>query len=544
MKNPGRWNAWGGFLLLIVWQQVFYISRMDLALGFVFLILVPLLLEEVVRFPEKNRAEGWLSRVAPVSLPFAAAGTISVTLPQGTEAGWWAGVWFFYTLLIAFGGGMRWLGRGARPVEELVIDVGLLYIAAGGALLVVSQAGWASFFSTAEITLMVVHLHYAGFVLTLVTGFFGRYRSSENARHGTFMVFPYQLLSTGVLVGPLLVTALFVQNSTLQELITGGYILVLIWLCLWWMWISVDFKVSVKLSLQGASVILTATVVLSFLHSQGLAVQSVSQMVAYHGLWSAFGFSLLATLAWRGVHPSPRHAYTTFPVSRLRKKGDSPPTEWIARHEYVTGLVHDWREYRSGHFEPLDVDFPIRSLFTHTDRFRGIVRVEWLKGFRKLSSVCAQVMRKAPPVTGFVPVDGEVVSLFDQKDGRDEVRAWMRKTSTSNARLFSLFYSYHKTAEETFMNIALPLPLGMLTSVLRVRTDEKKALIVTTRRRKVGEGDEGIYLSFGDWTIRTPLNEWCRFSLNEEGKVTAVVYLYAWRLPFLKVEYVFEEKVL
>ncbi|TGB01903.1 YndJ family protein [Halobacillus salinus] len=555
MKKPGRWIALVGFILLIVWNSIFHMTRIDAALGFSFLVLVPLLVEEVVKHQE-NRAEQWLRAVMQTSLPFAGAGVISVTMPPGQEAGWWAFVWFFYTLMLAFGGLMRLAGRGVRPLEETVIDVGLLYIAVGGAWLVISQSGWASFlpYTQTIVQLTAIHFHYAAFVLPLVTGFFGRFRSAGNRVRKQYTERPYHVLCIGVLIGPFLVAIGLDQGPPVEVVTVGLYVLILIWLAVWWFWLSVELPSWGSSAIRLASLLLVGTMILSFAYSWGLMSEafgvSIGQMVSYHGLVNAFGFSILVTLAWRKASPPQRHPFTTFPVSNLRQRGyvgnDAIYRNgWAETYRREEGLVPTWKVFRSHHFDPTHVHPDIRKFYLRTDQFTMEADVRWEKRFRAFSKLSCSVTRKFGqinlPLTGRMNMSGEIVSISDKQDGREQVRAWVRKNEKTDEPVFTALYSYHKRASETYMNISLPLPLGTMTGILRPEHDGREGLVLTSHLRPDSRGDEGVYLTFGSWTIRTPLREWFHVSVRD-GDLAARHQLAVWGIKFLTIDYILKEK--
>ncbi|MGI8316445.1 YndJ family protein [Halobacillus mangrovi] len=552
MKRPGFLIAVAGVILIILWKVIFYISAIDLALGFAFFVLVPLLLDEVVQQPDKNRGERWLKNVMQSSLPFAGAGAIAVTLPSGGDAGWWAAVWFFYTCLIAFGGLMRLLARGFRPIEEAIIDLGLIYVAVGAMWLLVSSAGWAQHLPYTEsiVQLTAIHFHYAAFVLPLVTGFFGRYRAEGNRIRKRYFQRPYAVLALGIAVGPFLVALGLAQGPPVETYAVALYVIVLAWLCIWWFWMSVDFKTWISTALQLSSIILLGTMGLSFLYSLGMLYKTewinIGEMFRYHGLFNAFGFSILAVLAWRGVHAPIRHSYTAFPISQLRANGYVgndvvSRKEWISRHEYVTGLIPDWRSLKSNHFNPERVGAGVRDFYLHTTSYNMETRVIWHKGFRRSSRLIRRITNRWGqvniPASGDIHMEGDLVSISDHKDGRKQVRAWVRKNAQTNAPIFTALYSYHKKYEDAYMNIALPFPRGVMTGVLMPAEDGKGGFLLTSHLRKDARGDEGIYFTLGDWTVRLPLREWFHVVEEKEGTLRAEHHISLGRIPFLSIHY-------
>jgi hypothetical protein len=553
MKRPGFIIAVAGLVLIILWKMIFYISDVDLALGVAFFILVPLLLDEAVPHQASNRAERWLKNVMQSSLPFAGAGAIAVTLPAGADAGWWAAVWFFYTLLIAIGGLMRLLSRGFRPVEETLIDLGLLYIAVGGIWVLISSAGWAQYlpYSESIVQLTAIHFHYAAFVLPLVTGFFGRYRAEGNRIRKRYFIRPYAFLAFGVAIGPILVAVGLDQGPPVETYAVGIYVLVLAWLCLWWFWLSIDFKTWTAMALRFSSLILLGTMTLSFLYSLGSMYQynwlDIGEMVRYHGWFNAFGFSILAVLAWRSVHAPQRHMYGSFPISHLRANGYVGNDivirrGWASKHEYTTGLIPNWRTFKSDQFNPDELNEGVKDFYVHTDTYSMNASVQWHRGFIRFSRFIHRVTERLGqvniPPSGDIRMEGELLAISDHKDGRKQVRAWLRKNVQSGSPVFTALYSYHKKNGTTYMNIALPFPRGVITGVLKPEADGEGGLLLTSHLRENARGDEGIYFTLGDWTIRTPMREWFYVTEIEKGILRAEHRLTLGRLPFLSIKYV------
>ena len=85
---------------------------------------------------------------------------------------------------------------------------------------------------------------------------------------------------------------------------------------------------------------------------------------------------------------------------------------------------------------------------------------------------------------------GSIISVIDEKDGRENVRAWIRKNEAGES-IFVALYSKHTNKNETYMNIALPLPYSNMTGILRLCNDNHD-LIITSKLRK-WPGDEGLF---------------------------------------------------
>ncbi|WP_431801756.1 YndJ family protein [Halobacillus andaensis] len=549
MKKSGVLLSSAGSVILILWLILFDMSIIDTALSFCFLILVPLLLEEVVRCNKNNRAERWISNVMVTSLPFAGAGLLSVALPPGREAGGWALVWLFFTVLLAVGGIMRLAGRGWLPVQETVIDIGLIYIAVGGVWLVLSSGGMGRFlpYSDTIVQLTAIHFHYAAFVLPILTGLFGRWLVSyKNGAAGT----PYTVLAGAISLGPVFIAIGLDQGPPLEAILVAAYVGFLLWLALWWLWCSAEFPIGAKIAVRLSSFLLLITMGLSVLYSFGLMGGNywpgIGDMVRWHGILNAFGFSLFSVLAWRSLQPGRNHIYTSFPVSNLRTRGYIGnevifKKGWAAGHLYEAGLLNDLYAYRSNDFAPEQVSSRIQNFYENTNRYSLTAEVEWKNGFRRLSKWIRKWTRKMGqinlPPSGSIVMEGEIVSIQDEEDGREGVRAWLRRDAETEEPIFTALYSSHIQSEVRYMNIALPLPFGIMTGVLRLTNDSEEGLIITSERKSNNTGDEGIYLTLGKWTMCLPLREcfYVREGADEKLEATHVIKWFT--IPFIHINY-------
>ncbi|CDQ21571.1 YndJ-like protein [Halobacillus karajensis] len=311
MRKPGRWLAVVGFFLWMVWKITLPVGWLEFSIGFSLFVLLPLLLEEAVQKPHANKAEQWLWQCLVCLFPFAVSGVLSLSLPPGWEGVGWGGLWFIYTILIAVGGCWRIRFRNVVQVEEVSIDVGFLYLAVGGLFLFLSRFPIGGFgpFSDRELTILALFFHGVAFLLALVTGFFGRYRMRSGGADPLAVDWPYRVLVGATLISPLIV---FFSLWYGREAIIFSVVLfplLIAWMCLWWFWLSVEFKPWVQTAmilsvLMGASIIGGA-----FWRGWSLGRLSSVGMIALippYGFFSALLFSWLIVFAWRGVEKSRR----------------------------------------------------------------------------------------------------------------------------------------------------------------------------------------------------------------------------------------------
>ena len=86
------------------------------------------------------------------------------------------------------------------------------------------------------------------------------------------------------------------------------------------------------------------------------------------------------------------------------------------------------------------------------------------------------------------------------------------------------------------MNIALPLPYSNMTGVLKV-CNKSKDLIITSKLRENGQGDEGIYLYTRFFTIRLPLAETFIIKENKDQILVAKHRMWIFGVKFLEIDY-------
>ena len=236
-------------------------------------------------------AARWIAPVpepgSPASIDYLAAG---LALP-----------WLLVTVLVALLGLQRILKRGLVPIEELAIDVGLLYLPVGGGWLVLSSAGIRPMDFSAEIVLLTaVHFHFAGFSAAVIAGLAGRaLQGAVPAAGGVrpFALGAYRIAAAIVIIGPPLV-AVGIMGSPVVEVISGvalsagmlllAFLLVVIALA--------GHEILPKLLLCTAALSLTATMALSTTYAMGEYIGeeliSIPMMASTHGVINVLGFTL------------------------------------------------------------------------------------------------------------------------------------------------------------------------------------------------------------------------------------------------------------
>lgn len=221
-----------------------------------------------------------LAWLAPLGATTAAT---AFALDPGLTAAALTLPWFAYTVGVAAAGVGRLLSRPTLRAPGIAADVGLLFLAVGGAWLTISRAGRNPLgFSDAIVELTAVHFHYAGFALPIVAGFVAtRLRRS--------VVVPAAVMAAAGMAtaGQLLWLGLHNGGATRALIVTAGSALLTgMALALGWAW-SLRF---------------------------GWSYLGLASMAATHGSLNALGFGLLALL---GLNRLPIGTGTALPATGL-----------------------------------------------------------------------------------------------------------------------------------------------------------------------------------------------------------------------------------
>lgn len=161
-----------------------------------------------------------------------------------------------------------------------------------------------------------------------------------------------------------------------------------------------------------------------------------------------------------------------------------------------------------------------------------------LKGFSRISHFMTKKIGQIQlPPSQSIEMIGEIIPISDDQDGRENVRARVRKNKQTDEPIFSAVYSSHSDKDRTYMNIALPLYRGVMTGILRPdHNDEGAGLILTSKQLADQRGDEGIYLTFQKIMVKTPLEETFHIFMEEDA-LKATHKMTCFGLIFLTIEY-------
>ncbi|TDQ36778.1 YndJ family protein [Aureibacillus halotolerans] len=536
-------TAWIAVFVFAAWVLIARPELIAVALGFAFLVLIPMALRLIFRDTDTshgaNRLLAWLTKTVIV---FAAFGVLSLVLPKGMLAGIAAVIWLVFCLLCALAGLGRLAARGFVHLEEFTLDAALIYLAAGGGWLVQSRGDLSYLlpYPGIIVDLTAIHFHYAAFLLPVIVGLFGRWLRSLYGEMP--LLYPYMVY--GVLAGMVLVAIGLDQGPPVEAILVVVYAVILLLLSVWLIGLSIKrMRGMAAFSAFFASMIMIFTISLAIVYSVGRAaghsIVWIPEMIQWHGMLNAFGFATLGLIAFSRLSLTQAWAHVAFPISSVRSPRHPILKESQNKHQEPVGLIPSWEAITSPSFQHEKVSPLVRRFYEEPGAFHMKADLQWQRGFHAFSHLSSRITQRwgqinLPP-SRVLEMTGNVSKLSDA-DGRVDVRFWDRRETSTGNSIFKALYAYHVHGNETYMNVALPLPGGVLTGVLKP-LNEGNALVLTGVRRKSGCGDEGLYYTIGRWTWRLPLNE--TFLIVEKGptQLRANHHMTLFSRSFIKITY-------
>jgi hypothetical protein len=172
-----------------------------------------------------------------------------------------------------------------------------------------------------------------------------------------------------------------------------------------------------------------------------------------------------------------------------------------------------------GNDEGFDADVvhpKVRDFYENTDAYEMVVFPEWERGFRlpaRAYGLVASRFENINPATTETRIEGEVIGIDDESDGRTDVRAWTRWDALTDEGMLIGAYSSHVHEGVRYSTVAFPLPLSNFAGVLRFENLDGDGLLLTTydgdgyEGNKTAYGDGGLYLVTPFVPVRLPRNE-------------------------------------
>ncbi|MBG9719995.1 hypothetical protein BK735_24690 [Bacillus mycoides] len=465
---------------------------------------------------------------------------ISAMLAFVTNHYFFALLWFAYTGIVALFGVSRLLERGWKPIEETAIDSAFIYLFLGGFWFFASVAKVSIMHFSSDIVLLTAaHFHYSAFLLPLSAGLLGRKRERGSKLYDSIMFI--------IVISPMTV-AIGITYSRVFE-----FFAVFIYLCAIYgygiyVWRTKFNAISAKILLTLSSSTLMVTIMFSLIYSYGNFKQvmtiTIAQMVWIHGVVNGIGVALPAFLGWMIEKSTPNYKYYGKKMSRLR--GNATVGEaflhnrnLIDSKEYK-GLVDKMNDFHSEAFDMTKIPLSIIRFYENTKEYELQSHIKWTRWFRPVAFCYEKMSKRVGQIHlgmggKWETMHGSIIGIIDEKDGRENVRAWLRKNEAGES-VFVALYSKHAYKNETYMNIALPLPYSNMTGILKLYNDTNQ-LMITSKLRERRKGDEGIYLHTRFFTIRLPLAETFIIKERKDQILEANHRMWIFGVNFLEIDY-------
>lgn len=243
---------------------------------------------------------------------------------------------------------------------------------------------------------------------------------------------------------------------------------------------------------------------------------AVRRVVAGRRVVAVVAFALLGALAWAFARG--RAAARDVPISTVTALGFVGPSfvdrRGLATGGTVAGELDDLSALASASFDPDEVDPAVRAFYERTGEYRLRYRATWHRPFRvgaalatRLTRLVEQLNLPPPGDADWHDLESRFVAVAEPLDPalppdaptREDVRAWTRTDPVTGAAVFVALYATHRRGGERLVNVAVPLPGGNVSTVMRPElldggTERGAGVRFTTE----GGGDAGLYL-------RTPL---------------------------------------
>ena len=367
---------------------------------------------------------------------FAIPAYVSVGLLQMTTSKWdglLAGVYLLFTVVIACYGLARFLTRGFTRLEEFAIDIGLIYLALGGGWYFAYVVGIDTGFTPLITWLTAIHFHYSAFLLPIFVGFLGRLYKT------TF----YQVICTIIILSPMVV-AIGITFSRWIELLSVILYMFGLYGLLYLTW-KTPFrnriqKWFVRISFASLGMTIVFSLFYALGNGFGLVTVSIDFMLRFHGLLNCVFFALIGLIGWSLSVPGTTFSPPTFPVSTIRGKFS------VENKPHTTGLVESMKvfELDSNTLSPKVIDF-----YENTTDYRLFSTVKWHTWFMPFALVYKLVSRKTQQINlplhrNQTEMTGAIHSVDKELDGRESVRAWVRKIEDEDSICCTLFHPWER----------------------------------------------------------------------------------------------------
>lgn len=512
-------------------------------------VVVPLLLFRI--FESATEKPVLFIKVFIFLIPLGAiALALSFSLSPGRVAGLLAIPWSLVTFVVA-AIGIVLLAKSSANLGDVSKAIGFLYISVGGIWLVAHQFALPLLGFEGQIMLLTVnHFHYAGFVAPVLFGFL--YDSGYN-----------KFLSRVVVVLGGIAPILIAIGMTYSSIFEWLSVLVfasslMLYSVLVFVYVIPNSKRWTKVFHIVSSGVIWITMVLGLTFGYGQWIGqptiSVSTMILFHGWGNAVLFSFIGILAWHATLMDQAAARIPFSFIQVQGKIGANIFTDLDLIDHIsgkqpTGLIDDAQVYRSKHFNPEFIHKDIIDFYEHTDDYELLLKPHWSTAFKlpaKIYKIISNWLEQMNfPLTEETKeqlVESRILPIRDEKDGRNNVRAWVRIYTQTNKAIYAALYSSHTTDGMRYMNITFPLPYSQMTSILRLQHGPDGTLILASwsNSNEKAPQDQGVYVAFNQQAIRMPINEtitvWKELG-SPPGRIEAKHEMWLFGMKFLTLDY-------
>lgn len=202
-----------------------------------------------------------------------------------------------------------------------------------------------------------------------------------------------------------------------------------------------------------------------------------------------------------------------------RVGSDWPERAGVTVGAAPVGEMDDLAAYARPGFDPDRVAPLVRTFYERTAEFDAEYDVRWHAPFRlgaalvsPLTSTLRQLNLPGRSATGG-RLHSRFAAVHPEADPREGARVWVR-TDDDGRAVFVAVYASHERDGERFVNVAVPLPLGNLSTVLRIdhldATEDRSELDDSgtgVRLHTDGRGDPGLYLRTPVGPVELPVDQ-------------------------------------
>ncbi|MEC1261915.1 YndJ family protein [Bacillus swezeyi] len=455
-------------------------------------------------------------------------------------------IWLCYTGMIALFGALRIWERGGRRLEEVSIDCGLLYLPFGGFWLFAYTLNLEVMnFGLLIVLLTAVHFHYSAVFLPIFNGMLGRKLKRKNRL--------YKTITWIIMMSPLLI-AIGISFSKIIDLIAVSLYLAAIYCGGFLLW-RTSFKNKIaRRFVIFSSLMLMLTIACSLIYSYGVfrgrPTFTIQEMIWIHGLVNAIAVIIPALIGWHLERPEPaREKHNGKRLSRIfgtwRIGADFLNRQRLKSRASYQGLADDMGIFRTSEFRPEMLPPMMIDFYENTANYVLKAEIAWRPWFKPFAFIYQMFSARIGQIhlgmkSGWQAMNGSIIGVDSDKDGRENVRAWVR-TNEEGETIFVALYSVHTHEKTTYMNIALPLPFSHMTGILKPKAEDG-CLILTSREPQSARGDEGIFLSTRAGTFKLPLAERFKIKAAGQDRLFAFHRMWLFGIRFLDIQYDIEKK--